>query len=129
MLKFGWVLNLLIGMAARRSYELGPALHPLFGREVLNFQIADRNFGDPQLVQTLKADLDAHKLLLFRNQGQIQGATQVEFSQLLGTIESTFHRHPRSPHLDIFRVSNNPREGCTQVGRSGELSAIIRVAH
>ena len=28
-------------------------------------------------------------------------------------------QHPRSPDPDIFRVSNDHVEGCTQVGRSG----------
>ena len=34
-------------------------------------------------------------------------------------IESTFYNHPASPHRDIFRVSNDPAEGCTGVGRTG----------
>ena len=44
---------------------------------------------------------------------------QVQISQQLGEIESTFYKHPRSPHPDIFRVSNDENEGCTQVGRTG----------
>merc|ERR1712187_797684 len=29
------------------------------------------------------------------------------------------YKHPRSPHPDIFRVSNDETEGCTNVGRTG----------
>ena len=44
---------------------------------------------------------------------------KVEFSATLGKVESTFSKHPRSPHPDIFRVSNDHTEGCTGVGRTG----------
>lgn len=40
-------------------------------------------------------------------------------SRWFGEIESTFYKHPRSPHPDIFRVSNDEAEGCRNVGRSG----------
>merc|ERR1712061_974174 len=49
----------------------------------------------------------------------VSGKRQVEISNQLGEIESTFYKHPRSPHPDIFRVSNDEQEGCTFVGRTG----------
>jgi len=42
-----------------------------------------------------------------------------QISKQFGTIESTFYKHPKSPHPDIFRVSNDENEGCTNVGRTG----------
>ena len=54
-----------------------------------------------------------------RNQGVISGSTQVEISKWFGELESTFYKHPRSPHPDVFRVSNDENEGCTGVGRTG----------
>jgi alpha-ketoglutarate-dependent taurine dioxygenase len=43
----------------------------------------------------------------------------VQISSWFGDVESTFYRHPASPHPDIFRVSNDECEGCRNVGRSG----------
>ena len=45
-----------------------------------------------------------------------------EISEWFGTIESTFYDHPKAPHRDIFRVSNDRTEGCTNVGRTGTPS-------
>ncbi|CAD7943330.1 unnamed protein product [Amoebophrya sp. A120] len=67
----------------------------------------------------VKEDLVKHRLLLFRKQFNFTGQQQVDFSKHLGKIESTFHKHEKSPHSDIFRVSNDEAEGCTNVGRSG----------
>lgn len=73
----------------------------------------------PKLVQKLKEDMGKYRVMVFKGQGQISGARQVQISAQLGEIESTFYKHPRSPHPDIFRVSNDEREGCTGVGRTG----------
>lgn len=60
-----------------------------------------------------------HRLMIFRDQGVIEGDRHVEISHWFGPLESTFYKHPRSPHPDVFRVSNDPDEGCTGVGRTG----------
>lgn len=54
-----------------------------------------------------------HRLLLFRGQGLVPGERMVEISHWFGELESTFYKHPRSPHPDVFRVSNVRSEGCT----------------
>jgi len=43
----------------------------------------------------------------------VSGQRQVEISQWFGELESTFYKHPESPHPDIFRVSNDAAKGCT----------------
>lgn len=72
-----------------------------------------------QFVDQLKEDIKKYRVLLFKDQGKISGEKQVELSRHLGKIESTFYKHPASPHPDIFRVSNDERQGCTGVGRTG----------
>ena len=57
--------------------------------------------------------------MVFRDQGIISGDRHVEISKWFGELESTFYKHPASPHPDVFRVSNDEREGCTGVGRTG----------
>jgi len=64
-------------------------------------------------------DLKDHRLLIFKDQGKLSADTQLSISRIFGNIESTFSKHPKSPHPDIFRVSNDSNEGCTNVGRSG----------
>ncbi|KAA6429862.1 MAG: hypothetical protein FRX49_00294 [Trebouxia sp. A1-2] len=60
-----------------------------------------------------------HRLVIFRDQGAVSGQRQVDISGWFGNLESTFYKHPKSPHPDIFRVSNSNLEGCTGVGRTG----------
>jgi hypothetical protein len=56
---------------------------------------------------------------VFRDQGVVTGQRHVEISQWFGELESTFYKHPRSPHPYVFRVSNVPSEGCTGERRVG----------
>ena len=100
-----------------RVYQLRP-LTKHFGAEVIDVDMSSVNFVDESFVRQLKQDLTKYRVLLFRRQ-TLSGQRQVDISALLGTVESTFYKHPRSPHPDIFRVSNLEEEGCTHVGRSG----------
>lgn len=52
-------------------------------------------------------------MLIFKDQGIISGDRHVEISRWFGELESTFYKHPKSPHPDVFRVSNDRNEGCT----------------
>ena len=56
-------------------------------------------------------DVREHRLLVFRDQGRVGHERQLEISRWFGRIESTFYDHPKSPHRDIFRVSNDRSEG------------------
>ncbi|XP_069128262.1 (3R)-3-[(carboxymethyl)amino]fatty acid oxygenase/decarboxylase-like [Argopecten irradians] len=72
-----------------------------------------------EAINSIRADVHKHKLLIFKNQGVISGDKHVEISKWFGDLESTFYKHPKSPHPDVFRVSNDESEGCTRVGRTG----------
>jgi taurine dioxygenase len=100
-------------------YECQGSLHRLFGSQVHGLDLATADLQNEDLVAQLKSDLKQHRLLLFRGSSSLSGARQVELSSKLGTVESTFYQHPRSPHVDVFRVSNDESEGCRNVGRSG----------
>jgi hypothetical protein len=52
---------------------------------------------------------------VFKDQGIISGQRHVEISSWFGELESTFYKHPKSPPPDVFRVSNDPNEGCTGI--------------
>ncbi|KAL6780035.1 hypothetical protein ACKKBF_B14675 [Auxenochlorella protothecoides x Auxenochlorella symbiontica] len=97
------------------SYTLKPL--PNFGAEVFGLQLRDSVPGP--VVQRIKDDVSRHRLLIFRDQGIISGPRQAEIGGWFGDLESTFRKHPRSPHPDVFRVSNDPAEGCIGVGREG----------
>lgn len=73
----------------------------------------------PQVIERIKQDVHKHRIMVFRDQGLISGRRQVEISKWFGDLDSTFYRHPRSPDPDVFRVSNDEREGCRNVGRTG----------
>ena len=107
----------------RLFYSLRP-LTKSFGAEAIGIDLATMDLSNNNtttgllFANQLRKDLVQYRALLFRGQS-LTGQRQVDLSKLLGTIESTFYKHPKSPHPDIFRVSNNDVEGCTQVGRSG----------
>jgi len=72
-----------------------------------------------KIIDQIKKDLIEHRVLIFKNQGKLSAETQIKISNWWGKIHSTFYQHPRSPHPDIFRVSNDATEGCIGVGRTG----------
>eukprot|EP00798_Chlamydomonas_sp_ICE-L_P012410 gene12410-15600_t len=115
------------------SYTCKP-ITPLFGALIedlsllsLRNLLSSPNASSAALVSSLRSDLAQHRLLLFRHPDNAvalggDGCGQVEISKAVGEsgqLESTFHKHAKSPHPDIFRVSNDEDEGCTNVGRSG----------
>ncbi|XP_014779075.1 3-((Z)-2-isocyanoethenyl)-1H-indole synthase [Octopus bimaculoides] len=89
----------------------------MIGAEVTGVKLAEQ--VSEEVIEQLKKDVHVHKLLLFRNQGVISGERHVEISRWFGELESTFYKHPKSPHPDVFRVSNDERQGCRNVGRTG----------
>jgi len=101
-----------------RLYEVEPLL-PHFGAVIRGFSLDGSEPLSQELVDLIKDDMAKYRVLVFKGQGQLSGARQVQISAQIGEIESTFYKHPRSPHPDIFRVSNNEREGCVNVGRTG----------
>jgi len=100
-----------------RVYQLRP-MTKYFGAEAIGVDMSRVDLADESFLRQLKQDLTQYRVLLFRQQ-DLSGQRQVDISNALGTVESTFYKHPKSPHPDIFRVSNLEEEGCTHVGRSG----------
>ena len=95
-------------------YQLSPLK---LGAEVTGISLQDEV---PQpVIDLIRQDVHKNCILVFRDQGVVSGKRQVEISQWFGELDSTFYRHPRSPDPDVFRVSNDVNEGCTQVGRTG----------
>uniref|UniRef100_A0A0G4GXI3 TauD/TfdA-like domain-containing protein n=1 Tax=Chromera velia CCMP2878 TaxID=1169474 RepID=A0A0G4GXI3_9ALVE len=99
-----------------RAYSL-TRLTSHFGAEVRDLQL--REDLPQKTVDALVEDTHRYGMLLFRGQGRLSAEVQLAVSRWFGEVQSTFSKHPKSPHPDIFRVSNDRREGCTNVGRSG----------
>ncbi|KAJ9580414.1 hypothetical protein L9F63_003938 [Diploptera punctata] len=97
-----------------KFYRLNPIK---LGCEVRGIDLKTEN--RPEVIEEIKKDVTAHRILVFKDQGIISGNRHVEISCWFGELESTFYKHPKSPHPDVFRVSNDSREGCTGVGRTG----------
>jgi len=99
---------------AIRPYSLRPLK---LGCEVFGLDLSQEVKKD--VVELVKKDVRAYGLLVFRDQGNITPDKHLEIGRWFGEIESTFYDHPKSPHRDIFRVSNDNAEGCRNVGRTG----------
>lgn len=99
-------------------YEVTP-LTEHFGAVIRDFSLHGEEPLPDEVVRQIKDDIARHRVLLFKGQGKIPGTRQVQISQQFGVVESTFYKHPRSPHPDIFRVSNDSTQGCTNVGTGG----------
>jgi alpha-ketoglutarate-dependent taurine dioxygenase len=104
-------------MAHAQPYTLSPLPGCAWGAEVRGLQLSEAS-SDAH-VASIRADVLRHRLLVFRDQGVVPAARQAAFAARFGPLESTFFKHPRSAHPDVFRVSNDPAEGCTGVGRTG----------
>ncbi|XP_014665311.1 PREDICTED: pentalenolactone F synthase-like isoform X2 [Priapulus caudatus] len=105
--------------SARMSTTTAPySLEPLkLGAVARGLNLKDN--VSPEVIAQIKQDVTKHHILIFKDQGVISGDRHVEISQWFGELESTFYKHPKSPHPDVFRVSNDKTEGCTGVGRTG----------
>ncbi|XP_072032131.1 alpha-ketoglutarate-dependent taurine dioxygenase-like [Amphiura filiformis] len=97
-----------------KFYEMTPIK---LGVEVRGLDLSQEVL--PVVIEQIKKDVTEHRIMVFKNQSKISGHRHVEISSWFGELESTFYKHPRSPHPDVFRVSNNASEGCTGVGRTG----------
>ena len=87
------------------------------GCEVTGIQLSESLGADT--VDLIRRDVAEHRLLVFKQQHHITPELHLAVGRWFGDIESTFYNHPKSPHRDIFRVSNDRSEGCTNVGRTG----------
>lgn len=98
----------------KEFYQIKPVQ---LGCEVRGIDLKTEN--RPEVIDKIKEDVTKHRMLIFKDQGTISGERHVEISKWFGELESTFYKHPKSPHPDVFRVSNDKNEGCTGVGRTG----------
>jgi len=98
-----------------RPYELIPIK---LGCEVRGIQLDGAPVSD-DVISMIREDVTKHRLLVFKNQKHLTPEQHLAVGRWFGEIESTFYDHPKSPHRDIFRVSNDRSEGCTNVGRTG----------
>lgn len=72
-----------------------------------------------KIIKALNEVVFRHRLVVFRDQDVVAAHDQVEISKWFNPLECTFYKHPMSPHPEVFRVSNDPSQGCTGVGRTG----------
>ena len=87
------------------------------GVEVFGIRLNDQVSQD--VIDQIKEDIHKYRIMIFRDQGKVSGTRHVEISKWFGELDSTFRRHPVSPDLDVFRVSNDGSEGFTGIGRTG----------
>ena len=98
-----------------QAYKLRPIQ---LGAEVIDYDLSSNNIPKT-VIEKIKKDVAKHKIVVFRNQENLSPQKHLEIGRWFGNIKSTFYNHPKSPSLDIFRVSNDDTEGCTNVGRTG----------
>ena len=107
-----------------QPYSLSPL--PIFGVEVSGIDL--KRDVSPEVIDGIKRDVTEHRLMVFREQGLISGDRHVEISRWFGELDSAFRKHPRSPHPDVFRVSNDPNEGCIGIGEDWHIDGTFRDA-
>ncbi|XP_045178049.2 alpha-ketoglutarate-dependent taurine dioxygenase-like [Mercenaria mercenaria] len=95
------------------------------GVEVRGFRLTKQSTYSEELVEKIKKLVHKHRIVVFRDQGDVSGEKHVEISQWFGDIDGTVFEgdplfaHPKCPHPNVHRISNDPEEGCTNAGRSG----------
>lgn len=97
----------------------------ILGVEVSGFQLTEEGACTQAMVEKIKQLVHEHRIVIFREQGNVSGEKQVEISRWFGSLDGTVFKgdplfaHPKCPHPDVHRISNDPEEGCTNAGRSG----------
>eukprot|EP00484_Ammonia_sp_Unknown_P030160 CAMPEP_0197028602 /NCGR_PEP_ID=MMETSP1384-20130603/8249_1 /TAXON_ID=29189 /ORGANISM="Ammonia sp." /LENGTH=334 /DNA_ID=CAMNT_0042457625 /DNA_START=98 /DNA_END=1102 /DNA_ORIENTATION=+ len=76
------------------------------------------------LIECIRRDIHRHQLLIFKNQAPqknfiMSPQKRLQLASKLGKIVSSHYHHPNAVHRDIFRVSNDGKHGCLNVGRTG----------
>lgn len=100
------------------AYDTEP-ITDLFGVVARGLDLSNPDAVPAETVERIKHDVFKHRLVVFKGLGKLSAEAQLKISGWFGDVESTFYRHPASPHPDIFRVSNDEQQGCRNVGRSG----------
>ena len=104
----------------RHGMQISPLVPsiPGFGINVCGFDLNNGSVSKHDRDRIIDL-VTTYRIVVFRDQGVVSGNGQVAISKWFGELESTFYKHPCSPHPDVFRVSNDPAQGCTGVGRTG----------
>jgi len=94
-----------------------------FGAKITGIDLSTAQISNA-LIESIRADIHKHELIVFKHQSPnnnfiVPPSKRLEIAQKLGTIISSHYHHPNAPHRDIFRVSNDAKKGCLNVGRTG----------
>lgn len=90
----------------------------LFGVEVFDVNLSEVVYQD--VISVLKNLVKKHSLVIFRNQGVIDGDVQLAITRWFGDVETIgFEQHPKSPSPHILRASNDEEEGFRDFGAAG----------
>ena len=104
------------------AYTLRPLCPVLGFKQVEGFDLR-MLLKDHAALDRLRADIDLHRLIVFRGQHALDGKQQLELSEAMGGDGSLDHglyrAHPLSPDPRLLRVSNDDTHGFTGVGTSG----------
>ncbi|XP_060566016.1 (3R)-3-[(carboxymethyl)amino]fatty acid oxygenase/decarboxylase-like, partial [Ruditapes philippinarum] len=90
------------------------------GVEVRGFRITEQSTFSDKMFQNIKKFIIEHRIVIFGDREK-----HAEITRRLGIIngalfkEDRLYFHSKCPHPDVYRISNDPEEGCTNVGRSG----------
>ena len=104
---------------AKAAFEVSP-LRP-FGAEIIGADLGGSISASSDLAQNLRRELDAHGLLVVRNQKFLPD-DHLAVSSIFGEIFPLppRYQHERSPHpTRILRMSNDVSEGFQGVGTTG----------
>mmetsp|Transcript_17600 Transcript_17600/g.23045 ORF Transcript_17600/g.23045 Transcript_17600/m.23045 type:complete len:341 (+) Transcript_17600:333-1355(+) len=87
-----------------------------FGAEVLGLDFSLKI--KEELWKQLQKVISDRGFICFRNQGILSAEEQIRITELWGSkeVHSTHTVHPSSPHRHVFRLSNDPSCGITDVG-------------
>ena len=95
------LLLITIQLEQSTSYRLVPNTIGMLVYDIsLNAQF------EPDTMKSILRDTYRHKILVFKNQGNISALQQVKISRWFGNrIDGSHRRHPKQEHPLVFRVS------------------------
>jgi len=108
-----------------RPYTLTPLK---VGCEVVGINLSEA--VNKNTIKLIKEDVREHQVLVFRNQSGLSPGRHVEIGKWFGEIESTFYKHPKSPHSTSSEYPTTATRGVPMWAELvGILMGVFRMLH
>ncbi|XP_013397040.1 uncharacterized protein LOC106163877 [Lingula anatina] len=106
--------------ADKSKYTVTPVGHiPYFVVEIRGINLNSKHISQETIDMT-RILSHQNRILIFKDQGIVPAKVHIRVGEWFGPIQpAEMYSHPRAPHPQVLRLSNDPEEGCVNIGTRG----------